>query len=107
MMSVRYLYKAIPVAKRSCSWPPCSKSVVRNLFRTKDGRLWHYGCLNIALDTHYECLECFSSFDGTETSFEIKQFLDGEYMAERLRPICPYCGSVNVKGLSQVGVIET
>jgi Zn finger protein HypA/HybF involved in hydrogenase expression len=107
-MSLRYLYRKIPQSNRRCSYYRCPrKSIRRNIDLDKNGRIYHHGCLMDALDEQHECLECFSSFDGTETSFETQQIADGDYMTERLRPLCPHCGSSNLKGLSQVGVIET
>jgi len=104
-MSLRRLYSSLPVQARQCTW--CHEPILRNIDQDKDGRLYHHGCLLTARETHYECLECFSSFNGTESSFEEECRPEGEDFKFHRKSLCPHCGSSNVKGLSQVGVIET
>ena len=94
-MSDRDIYTKIPLAQRCCS--KCQEPIERNIARTKDGRIWHYGCLMDAKDEYHECLECFSNFDGTEASFlEGQSSYNDEYRQTR-KPICPHCGSSNLK----------
>jgi hypothetical protein len=72
--------------------------VLRNIDRDKDGRIYHHGCLMDARDERHRCLECFATFDATEAAFEEAQkFKDGLF-SEGLKPICPFCGSSNLKG---------
>ena len=106
-MSNRHIYREVPPAKRSCSYYRCQDPIRRNIFTTKDGRLWHYGCWQDARDEQYQCLECWGRFDATEAAFIEGQGCRSDDFRPVQRVICPYCGSVNVKGLSQVGVIET
>jgi DNA-directed RNA polymerase subunit RPC12/RpoP len=104
-MSLRRLYNSIPIQARHCTW--CHNQIERNIATTPDGRLWHYGCLNDAKDTHYECVECFSRFDGTEACLEEIQSMRGDDFTTGRKASCPNCGSSDMKGLSQAGVIET
>ena len=96
-MSFRFLYRRIPVSERVCSYYKCRSQILRNIARTSDGRIWHYGCLMNARDEQYRCLECYATFDATEASFDTKQIIRGDFMAERLQPLCPHCGSQNLK----------
>ena len=106
-MSLRRLYRSIPVQARICVW--CQEPILRNIDQDKDGRLYHHGCLLTAKETFYECLECFANFDGTEATFiEGQSSFNDEYRQTR-QSICPHCGSSNLKGQGriQAGVIET
>lgn len=97
-MSVRYLYR-IPVSQRICSYYLCRKRILRNIDRDKNGNIYHHGCLQNALEDQFHCLDCFSSFDATEASFtEKQQFFNDDFRAA-LKPICPNCGSSNIKPL--------
>jgi hypothetical protein len=98
-VSLRFLYRKIPVAKRICSYYRCQRPIIRNIARAQDGRLYHYGCLQSARDEVYECLECYLHFDGTEAGFVDAQKFRGDMMQEGFRPACPNCGSSNLKTL--------
>lgn len=88
-MSVRYLYRVLPASKRICSYWRCGTQILRNLTRTADGRLWHYGCLQSAKDDHFQCFDCNSRLDGTEVNQV--DFDEGRKFA------CGNCGSTNLK----------
>lgn len=103
-MSLRKLYESIPVETRRCAW--CHASILRNIDQDKDGRLYHHGCLLTARETRYECTECFSNFSGTEANFEDESRTEGDDFKLHRKATCPHCGSSQVKGLNQVGVIE-
>lgn len=97
-MSIRRLYKTVPVDQRVCSYYKCpSGRIRRNIARTNDGRLWHYGCLNDAHEEKYRCLECYMTFDATEASFQEGQVIHGDEIREQPKPICPNCGCSNLK----------
>jgi len=96
-MSIRYLYRTTPEAQRICSYHFCGKRILRNIAKDKAGRLYHYGCLQRALDEQYRCLECFLTFDATEAVLEEKQKLYGDEIKELLGIICPSCGSRNIR----------
>jgi hypothetical protein len=51
-------------------------------------------------------VECFSNFDGTEACLEETQTTWGDDFKTSHTVWCPNCGSSNVKGLTQKGVIE-
>lgn len=102
-MSDRGLYRTIPLAQRICCF--CDDPIERNLIRTKDGRLWHYGCYNTARDLHYRCTECFAGFDGTEATWEYSETSIGNEFRHGRKAVCPYCG-VAVKNSSQRSMIE-
>jgi hypothetical protein len=104
-MSVRYLYRALPLSQRICSWIHCQNPIQRNIIRTKDGRMWHYGCLQSAKDTHYQCLECVATFDGTEVNFEEGSSGFGDDFRQQWKPQCPGCGA-NLRSLASQGGIE-
>ena len=103
-MNLRVLYRKIPVSKRICNYYRCQQPILRNIARTKNGAIYHYGCLNNALDEKWRCRECFMTFDATEVSFEEMQILKNDEFRERYRPICPGCGSHNIKSLG--GLID-
>jgi len=67
-MSVRYLYRVLPASKRICSYWRCQGIILRNLAKTEDGRLWHYGCLQSAKDDHFYCRNCFARLDSTQVA---------------------------------------
>jgi hypothetical protein len=94
-LSDRFLYRKIPAVKRRCTG--CQEPILRNIFRGKDGRLWHYGCWNTARDQHYECLDCNAKFDATEACFVESQSCRGDEVQPTQRPVCPFCGSFNLK----------
>jgi hypothetical protein len=102
-MSDRALYRTIPLAQRICCF--CDDPIERNLLRTKDGRLWHYGCYNTARDQHFKCNECFASFDGTEAAWEDNERSVGEEFKRGKQAVCPYCG-VAVRSPGQRSMIE-
>lgn len=96
-MSLRNLYRIISVLERTCSFYGCQKPILRNIARGKDGRLYHWGCLQTALDKRFQCLECNTSFDGTQVGFSEAQSFRNDTFTERARPACPSCGSINLK----------
>lgn len=104
-MSDRGLYKKVPLAKRVCSWIHCQDPIQRNIIKSKDGRLWHYGCRNIALDTHYHCVECFATFDGTEVNFVEGGSGVGDDFRQQYKATCPSCGA-ELKNPNQMGAVE-
>lgn len=67
-MSVRYLYRVLPASKRVCSYHRCQRPILRNIAKDKNGALYHYGCLQSALDEKHHCVECDSILDGTQVS---------------------------------------
>lgn len=85
-MSVRYLYRVLPASKRVCSYWRCAQRILRNMTKTEDGRLWHYGCLQTAKDERYRCVECGSFLDGTQVS--LADYADGKPTLS-----CGNCGS--------------
>lgn len=88
-MSVRYLYRQLPVSQRICSYYRCQKPILRNIAKDKNGALYHYGCLNSALDEKHRCLNCFMIFDATEATFT-------DLGTDSLVMACPSCGSTNI-----------
>lgn len=98
-MSIRRLYQTVPVKQRLCTYYRCQRPVLRNIDRTKDGRIWHHGCLMEAQDERYRCLECYYQFDATEASFDVQHKCFNDEFSERLKPMCPSCGSTNLKSL--------
>jgi DNA-directed RNA polymerase subunit RPC12/RpoP len=67
--------------------------------------MWHYGCLQSAKDTHYQCLECVATFDGTEVNFEEGSSGFGDDFRQQWKPQCPGCGA-NLRSLASQGGIE-
>jgi len=105
-VSLRYLYRKIPQTRRICSYYRCPhKMILRNIDIDKNGRIYHHGCLMDAKDEQFQCPECWSRFDATEASFEEVQSSYNDEFKERLKPVCPHCGSHQVKVLSQKSVI--
>lgn len=102
-MSDRALYRTIPLAQRTCCY--CQEPIQKNLLRSKDGRLWHYGCWNTARDSHYECQECYAKFDGTEANWDLSDSSHGDEFGHKRKAICPHCGAP-IQNLSQRGAIE-
>ncbi|HLE74948.1 MAG TPA: hypothetical protein VI864_02760 [Candidatus Bathyarchaeia archaeon] len=100
-MSVRYLYQTIPRSKRICNYHRCQQPILRNIARDKNGAIYHYGCLQSARDEKWRCRECFLIFDATEASFEETQIFKNDEFRERYHPICPHCGSHNLKAMSR------
>jgi hypothetical protein len=96
-MSLRILYRKVPSNRRTCSYYRCQKPIQRNIDRDKDGRLYHHGCLMNAEDEYFHCDDCYLTFDATEAAFEERQRVRGDQVWERLRAVCPNCGSPNVK----------
>lgn len=90
-MSVRYFYQCIPANERICS--RCQHPILRNIAKTPDGRLWHYGCLNTAKDEHHQCPECYASFDGTEALVSEYETGQGDTFTMSVKFACPYCGA--------------
>jgi len=88
-MSVRYLYRKVPVSRRTCSYYACQGPILRNIIQTEDGRIWHYGCLQTAKDQRFHCFDCFADLDGTEVD---KLDLDGQ---ENF--VCRLCGGTNLR----------
>jgi len=104
-MSDRHIYREIPPAQRRCSYYRCNVPIERNLFKSKDGRLWHYGCWNDARDEHFRCQKCWSSFDATEAGFEEATLSQGDEFKQAWKAKCPHCGAA-VKNSSQRSMIE-
>jgi hypothetical protein len=104
-MSLRVLYRKIPASKRICKYYRCQQPILRNIDRDKDGHIYHHGCLMSAQDEKWRCLECFVTFDATEAAFVETQDFRNEEFHERLKAVCPNCGSHNVKSLSSAEVI--
>jgi hypothetical protein len=96
-LSSRFLYRKIRPEKRLCSYYRCQMSILRNIARTKDGRLWHWGCLETALDEQYRCLDCYGTFDATEVVLEEKQKFVGDSQKTLFSLACPNCGSHNMR----------
>ena len=105
-MSDRGLYRKVPLKQRVCSWVHCQNPIQRNIIKSKDGRLFHYGCYNNARDTHYQCSECFATYDGTEVIFVEGTSSFSDDFRQQWIPTCPGCG-VHLKNLQSHGVIET
>jgi hypothetical protein len=99
-MSLRFLYRKVPVTQRTCSYYRCQKPILRNIARDQNGKLYHYGCLGSARDERYRCLECYSMFDATEASFQSRQRIQGDSIGEIIRLACPNCGCINLKPLN-------
>jgi hypothetical protein len=97
-IKVRVLFRRIPPSQRICTYYRCAEKVQRNPDFDKQRRLYHHGCLLDARDEWFSCLDCFSSFDATEASFEEVQRSFNDDFSQRLRPTCPNCGSPNLKG---------
>lgn len=96
-MSVRILYRTIPVSKRTCNYYRCQERIQRNIAQDKNGHLYHYGCLLDAQEERYQCLECNLNFDATEAGFEeITDSRQGEFR-ERSRVLCPNCSCRNLR----------
>ena len=88
-MSVRHLYQAIPESQRICSFYRCQQPILRNITKTEDGRIWHYGCLMTARDQKFYCFNCQAQLDGTQvTPIDI----NGQQNFA-----CLLCGSMNIK----------
>lgn len=99
-MSIRVLYRKIPVSNRICSYYQCHKPILRNIDRDKNGHLYHHGCLLSAREERWRCLECYAQFDATEASFEeITDSRQGEFR-ERIRVLCPHCGCRNLRHMN-------
>jgi predicted nucleic acid-binding Zn ribbon protein len=88
-LSIRYLYRVLPASKRVCSYWRCGTIILRNLARTEDGRLWHYGCLQSAKDDHFHCLDCGANMDSTEIT--LTDLGEGPVFS------CGSCGSSHLK----------
>jgi len=88
-LSIRYLYRVLPSSKRICSYWRCGTQILRNIAKTDDGRLWHYGCLQSAKDDRFHCLDCDSHQDSTEIN--VADFGEGPIFT------CGNCGSTHVK----------
>lgn len=96
-MSVRVLYRKIPVNQRICSYYRCQKRILRNIDTDDKGHIYHHGCKMAAMDEKYECLNCFNRFDATEASFEETQILKDDLMKASFQVVCPSCGSMDLK----------
>jgi len=96
-VSLRFLYRTVPVHKRICSYYRCMHPILRNLTRDKNGHLYHYGCLQTARDEQWRCLECNFTFDATEASFFEVENVRNDCNTELLRPQCPNCGNQYLK----------
>jgi hypothetical protein len=99
-VSFRFLYRRLPVNERRCSYYDCQKPIFRNITRDKHGRIYHYGCLQTALDERWRCLECLMVFDATECAFEEEQLMYGDDVKQKFVPVCPGCSSRNLKKIS-------
>jgi len=91
-MSLRFLYVKIPASQRICSYYRCQHPILRNIARTSDGRIWHYGCLSDAREEHHKCQGCFSSFDGTEAVWSEQEVGKSDEFQMRFKLCCPNCG---------------
>jgi len=60
-----------------------------------EGRIYHHGCLMAAQDEQWRCLNCWLIFDATEMAFDV--------LTDRIAPLCPSCGSANLKRLRRFG----
>ena len=90
-MSLSFLYRRIPSKDRVCS--RCQRPILHNITQDGKGRLYHYGCLQTALDEKHSCWNCGMNFDGTEASVDfVSVFFQGEYRQER-QVQCPSCGA--------------
>jgi hypothetical protein len=98
-MSLRFLYRQMPVTKRVCSYYRCQEPILRNIAKDKKGRLYHYGCLMSALDEKFQCLECLNRFDGTDVVFEVAEKWVDNQVSQILLVRCPHCGCENIKRL--------
>ncbi|PIU59772.1 hypothetical protein COS86_02455 [Candidatus Bathyarchaeota archaeon CG07_land_8_20_14_0_80_47_9] len=96
-MSLRRLYGSISKDKRICNYYRCQRPILRNIDRDKKDRLYHHGCFMAALDEQFRCLNCYTTFDATEGSFETVQVQRQDEFREKLIMICPNCGSHNLK----------
>jgi hypothetical protein len=96
-MSIRLLYQRIPARQRLCSYYRCKEPVLRNIDRDKQGRIYHHGCLLSAQEEQFHCLDCFSHFDATEAHFQEGQRCYNDLVSTVLKPVCPNCGSPNLK----------
>jgi len=96
-MSIRYLYRSLPKSGRTCNYYRCQRPILRNIAKDKAGRLYHWGCLQTALDEQYRCLGCYSIFDATEAVLDEKQRTVGEGYKTILTLLCPHCGSQDLK----------
>lgn len=104
-MSDRALYKKLPLNRRVCSWIHCQNPIERNLIKSKDGRLWHYGCYNNARDAHFSCKECLATYDGTEVVFVEGLTSGNDDFRQQWQPTCPGCGA-ELKNANQIGAVE-
>ena len=104
-MSDRFLYRKVPLDKRVCNWIHCQSPIQRNIIRTKDGRMWHYGCLQSAKDAHYQCIDCVATFDGTEVNFVEGNSSVGDDFRQQYKATCPSCGA-ELKNPNQMGAVE-
>lgn len=96
-MSIRYLYRSLPKSGRTCSYYRCHDPILRNIARDKAGRLYHWGCLQTALDEQYKCLDCYDNFDATEAVLEEKQKFVGDSQKTLYSLACPNCGSRSIR----------
>ena len=99
-MSFRFLYRRWPASERRCNYFDCQKPILRNITRDKRGRIYHYGCLQTALDEKWRCRNCWTTFDATECAFDEEQLMRGDEVKQKLIPICPSCGSHDLKKVS-------
>lgn len=95
-MSLRFLYRKIPVNKRICNYYRCQKPILRNIAEDKDGRIYHWGCLQSARDERFRCLNCYAIFDATEVALD--------FQFGKLTLLCPHCGSFNLRRLHNHGL---
>jgi hypothetical protein len=96
-MSLRFLYRKVPVSQRRCNYYRCQRPILRNIARDKAGHIYHYGCLQSALDEKFRCVNCLNVFDATEAAFDTKQIFKQGMFSERLQIMCPNCGGTNIK----------
>jgi len=90
-VSIRQLYRKVPVEKRLCHY--CGKPVLSNIDLI-DGEIWHHGCINQAgLQPTHRCAECNSLL--TPDKINRVNFGDGtkEFRA------CGLCGSTEIISL--------
>jgi hypothetical protein len=103
-LSFRFLYKRVPVQDRRCAY--CERVIQRNIVKDKNGLLYHWGCLQDAREEKHQCLECFATFDATEATWETSQSSYNDDFRENRKPVCPHCGSINLKNLSNPEPME-
>jgi len=100
-LSDRFLYRRIPANERLCSYHRCREPILRNIARDKDGRIYHWGCLQSARDEQYRCLECYSTFNATEAIFEEEQSSYNDEFRQVFKVICPHCGTFIIHSPTQ------